>query len=332
MRRQDGEHPRAERAPAPDEVLPQPALRLVDAQGDGVAERRRHEPRGHARLVEAVAELVQAAVQRAREVVQVVARGDPRVAAADALGERVRRGVEPPAVRVEADALEHRHRRAALILDLVLAGEHVRPLARRARRRVDERPQALPHGLEQGAQPRGRHLRLEVVEQHVVRVRGAREARRVAVAELEMGREGVPEAREVRRRARLLPRRLADRRRAAHLRRERRGDAHGLLHVAPEHRDQAHVVRVRILAGCPRLEGVEQLRQLGLAHQLVGDGLERRLLVAARLGTVRRHHRVLVPEEEGLDAPEPRQHLGALAQGGERGWDGLVRWLHAGRG
>ena len=117
------QHPGAERPAAADLVLPQPALGLVHAERDRVAERRGHEPRRDARLVEPVAELVQAAEVRAREVVQVVARGDARVAGRDALGEGMRGRVEAPAVGVEADALEHGHHRAPLVLDLVVAVE-----------------------------------------------------------------------------------------------------------------------------------------------------------------------------------------------------------------
>ena len=120
---QDRQHPAAERARAADDVLPQPALGLVDAERDRLAERAARELGRDARLVEAVAELVQGGEVGDAEVVQVVAGGDADVGRAERLRERVRRGVEPPAVGVEADRLEHVHHRAALVVDLERAGE-----------------------------------------------------------------------------------------------------------------------------------------------------------------------------------------------------------------
>ena len=83
---------------------------------------------------------------------QVVAGGDPDVARRDPLRERVRRDVEPPAVGIEADALEDVHHRAALVLDGVRAAE--RPALRR--RRVggdvgDERHEAVDQLAQQRA-------------------------------------------------------------------------------------------------------------------------------------------------------------------------------------
>ena len=93
-------------------------------------------------------------------------------------------------------------------------------------------------------------------------MRGVREARDVAVAQLEVARERVAEAREVGGRARLLPGRLAERRRRGSSRRRASvGHAHGLLEVAAQHGDQADVVGVGVLARRPRLERVEQPRR-----------------------------------------------------------------------
>ena len=88
-----------------------------------------------------------------------------------------------------------------------------------------------------------------------------REAVDVAVAQLDLALERVAEAREVRRGARLLPGRLAERSGAAGLRGEAGRDADGLLEIAPQLPDQAHVVGVGILLGRPRLERVEQPRR-----------------------------------------------------------------------
>jgi hypothetical protein len=82
-----------------------------------------------------------------------------------------------------------------------------------------ERHEPVAELGEQRPQRRGRHLRLEVVEQDVVAVLEVGEAVDVAVAQLDLALERVAEAGEVGRGARLLPRRLAERGRAADLRR-----------------------------------------------------------------------------------------------------------------
>ena len=320
--------PGAEREAAPDQVLPQPALGLVHAEGDRAAERAAGEARRDLRLVEPVAELVQRAEVRAREVVQVVAGGDAHVAAAERLGERVRRHVEAPAVGVEADALEHHHARAPLGLHVDLAAERQHERARRLR---DERHERLAQLREQRPQLRRGHLRLEVVEQHVVGVLVAREAAHVLVAELQVPGHRVAEAAVVGGGARRLPRRLAERRGAAHLRRQPRRHPHGLLDVAPHLGDQADVVGVRVLAGRPRLEHVEQPRQLRVGQPLVVDGLQRRRLIAARHGAARGHHRVLVPEQQRADAVEVVEDRRALPQRDELGGDGAHRAGPSGR-
>ena len=110
---------------------------------------------------------------------------------------------------------------------------------------------------------------------------------------------------------------------AADLGGEARGDADGLLVVAPELVQQADVVGVGVLLGRPGLERVEQAAELGVGQPLVRDRLERRRLVAARERAVRRHHRVLVPEQQRVDVAEVGEDRGALVQrrqlGGRRG-------------
>ena len=213
---------------------------------------------------------------------QVVARRDADVARREALGERVRSDVEAPAVGIEADALEDVHHRPALVLDLVRAAE--RPPAGfgpSEATSVDERHEAVAELGEQRPQLRGRHVGLVVVEQDVVAVLEAGEAVDVAVAQLDLALERVAEAGEVGRGPRLLPRRLAERRRAARLGGQAGRDAHRLLEVAPQLAQEAHVVGVRVLLGRPGLERVEQPAQLRLGQPVVRDGLERRRLVAA---------------------------------------------------
>ena len=169
----------------------------------------------------------------------------------DPLRERVRGDVEAPAVGVEADALEHVHDRAALVLDLVRAAERAAVRPRLVARRPDERRQALAQLGEQRLQARGRHAGLEVVEQRVVGVLEAGEALDVAVAELDLALERVAEAGEVGGGARLLPGGLAVRGGAADLGGEARRDAHRLLVVAPELAQEADVVGVGVLRRRP---------------------------------------------------------------------------------
>ena len=318
---QHRQHPAAERARAADDVLPQPALGLVDAERDRLAERAARELGRDLRLVEAVAELMQGGEVRDAEVVQVVARGDAHVRRAERLGERVRRGVQPPAVGVEADRLEHVHDRAALVVDLEGAREDavVAGVRAGAGGRGDELDQRVAQRLEQRPQLGGRQAGLEVVEQQVVGVLDGLEARDVAVAQLDVAGERVAEQREVRRRARLLPGLLAQRVGVAHLGGELRGHADRLLVIALDRGEQAHVVGVRVLPLGRRRERVEQAPDLGVGELAVADELERGGVVGAGGGAARRHHRVLVPEQHRVDAAEVGQLGHPLPEGGELG-------------
>ena len=326
VRREPRQRPGAERAAAPDQVLPQAALRLVHAERHGRAERAAGEPAGDAGLVEPVAELVQRAEVGAAEVVQVVARGDAHVAGRDPLGERVRRDVEPPPVGVEPDALEDVHHRATLVLDRVRPAERMADGRRLVGRDLrHERDEPVDELAQQRAQPGGRHRRLEVVEQDVVRVREALEAGDVAVAQLDLELERVAEAGEVGGRAGLLPGLLAERGGAARLGRQAGRHPHGLLEVAPQLAQQARVVAVGVLLGRPRLELVEQPAQLGVGQPLVRDRLERRRVVAAGGRAARRHHRVLIPEQERVDPLQVGQDRRALEERGQLGGCGAHR-------
>ena len=259
---------------------------------------------------------------RDAEVVQVVARRDPDVLRAERLRERVRRRVQAPAVGVEADRLEHGHHGAALVVDLERPGEGAvvaRALAVPGRTR-HELHQLVAQRREQRPQLRGRQPGLEVVEQDVVGVRGGLEALDVAVAQLDVARQRVAEVREVRGRAGLLPRLLAERGGVAHLRRQRAGHAHRLLVVAPDGGEHPHVVGVGVLVGRPRVEAVEQPADLGIGDAAVADQLERRGVVRAAGRPVGRHHRVLVPEQQRVDAIEIAQLRHPRLQRGQLGW------------
>ena len=296
----------------------------MDAERDRLAERAARELGRDARLVEAVAELVQGGEVGDAEVVQVVAGGDADVGGAERLRERVRRGVEPPAVGVEADRLEHLHHRAALVVDLERAGEDavVAGLVAVARGLADEVDERVAELGEQWLELGGGELGLEVVEQQVVGVLDGLEAGDVAVAELDVALQRVAEEAEVRGRARLLPGLLAQRVGVADLGGELGRHAHRLLVVAPHGGEQADVVGVRVLAGGPRLERVEQPPDLGVDQLVVGDHLERRRVVRAGGGAVRRHHRVLVPEQHRVNAAEIGQLGHPLLERGQLGGRG----------
>ena len=102
---------RPERPAAADEVLPGPALRLVDRERRGSAERRAHQRVGDAVGVEAVARLVQRRPDRL-EVVGPVARRQPHVAVRERGAERVCGRVEAPGAFLEAERRERPARRS----------------------------------------------------------------------------------------------------------------------------------------------------------------------------------------------------------------------------
>ena len=89
------------------------ALGLVDAEARSAsAERRPVVARVHLRLVEPVPELVQAGVERHRQVVRLPARGEPDVGVGHAAGERVDGGVQAPVLGVVADRARAARQRA----------------------------------------------------------------------------------------------------------------------------------------------------------------------------------------------------------------------------
>ena len=142
------------------------------------------------------------------------------------------------------------------------------------------------------------------------------------MAQLDVALERVAQAGEVGRGTCFLPGGVAERCRAAGFRGQAGGDAHRLLEVAPQLVHEADVVGVRVLLRRPWLERIEQPSQLGVGEPLVDDRLERRHLVTAPGRAVRRHHRVLVPEQQRVDVPEVGEGGGALVQRRQLGRDG----------
>ena len=102
---QPREEPAPERQRPTDDVLPEPALRLVQRRRDAGRERRALERRVHAPLVEAVAALVHRGEQR-EEVVVVVARRQTDVAQAERHLERVDGEIEPELVPRRPEPLD----------------------------------------------------------------------------------------------------------------------------------------------------------------------------------------------------------------------------------
>ena len=165
----DGEEVRPER-PAPSHgVLPEPRLRLVDAERDRLAHRGAVVLGIEALFVECVARLVEDAEEGVVEVANVKARGDPAVAGADPGAERVRGGVEPTAPEVETDGSRHRLAEDPLPFDRELTCDE-RPVRshRGAGDRGDQRHQFLPERLEQRRDRVALSTGFVLVEQGVV--------------------------------------------------------------------------------------------------------------------------------------------------------------------
>jgi hypothetical protein len=232
----------------------------------------------------------------------------------------VRRGVQAPAVALEADRLEHIDDRGVLDVGLPRTREQalVRPAAGIGVLR-HQRHQRLAQVGQQRPQLLGRQLRLEVVEQNVVGVLVAVEAGDVAVAQIDLPGQGVAEQAEVGLRARLHPGLLTERGGMAHLGREVGRHAHGLLEVAPRLSDQPDLLGVRVGVADPALQRVQKPPDLGIGLVLVRDALERRRCVRPRRGAARRHHGVLVPERQRADRAQVGERGEELVEGGELG-------------
>ena len=93
---------RPERAAAPDEVLPGPALRLVHAERRGAGERRPHQASTRCRARRGRAP-PRAASTRSTRGRRPVPRRQPDVAVRERRAERVRGRIDPPRALVEAE-------------------------------------------------------------------------------------------------------------------------------------------------------------------------------------------------------------------------------------
>jgi hypothetical protein len=281
----------------PDEVLPHPALRLVERRRDAVRERRPRERRVDLVLVDPVAELVEAR-EDAVDAVLVEARRQPDVQGRHRGRERVHRLVEPPRGAVHPPPLEDGEREAALrvrregpaqtgIVDRCGLADGVE--------HRDERGLQL---LEDRLDLRGLHPRLVVVEDDVVRIVLRAEAPDVLPAQLEAPLEVRQENREVLLLARLEPGAVAERAGAREIRSELRRHARRLVVVPLRHADEARLERVVAVLLLESAQLLEQLAELRRHLELVRDPVERRALLGTRCRAARRHLRLLVPREE----------------------------------
>ena len=266
-------------------VLPQATLGLVEAERRGTGERRAPQSPGNAilvhrvsRLVEhgphgrplerrarvllgdlafvhTVAELVQAR-QDTAQVVAIEARGQADVCVGDGGRERVDGRIQSPC------ALLQRQAGHEFLREVLLGGQAILPVQARVVHRdaavgdgCDQRLDAVPKVAEDGGDLRGRHPRLEVIQERVVLVLEpleSLEAVRVAAPQLDVSLEVRQERAKVRVGARVLPGMLGERRDARHLGPEVGGHSPRLLPAAtsdPHETDVVGVVRCRVELG-----------------------------------------------------------------------------------
>ena len=294
-----------ERQAAADEVLPEPALRLVDAERARLAGRQPLEMPRLLVAVEAVAVLVHRREERL-ERVRVVVRRDPDVVATWTRRERVLGRVDPPAVGPVAEELDHLVREVTLAVGREVSveerGVHL-PLPQLG----DQLHQRRLQLLEQRPHLGRRRLRLVVVEEDVVPLGGAI---RNAVDVLELQLHDPLERRQERWEVRLGLRLHPDGPRlggcSGHRRAERRRHVDRLLVVAAREPDQRGVVGIGLERVFERPQFVEKPAHSGVGEQLVRDALHRRRLVSPMAGAGERHHRLLVPREKPDDLVEVR--------------------------
>ena len=296
-----GVEPAPERKRASDDVLPEPALRLVDGARRAVAERRPLEGRANAELDEAVAALVHRREERV-EVGLVVARREPDVAEAERGHEGMDRAVEAEGVPGPSEPLDELPRERLLRADRERAVHE--PVVLLGHVLVDERDQVGLERVEDASHVLGAHPALPLVEHDVVGVVVRREALDPAKAELEDALQPGAEALEIVVLPCRDPGRVGVRRRSLELGGELGRDLPRLLPVAARHANQARVVRV-VGQGLPvRGELVGELADPIVDSPHVQDAGERLDLGRSRRLSSRRHPDLEVPGEELLDPGE----------------------------
>jgi hypothetical protein len=305
-----------ERHAAPDEVLPHPALRLVQPERRACADGQVREPSRDLMLVQPVAVLVHRGEERL-EAVLVVVRRDADVVDAGAGGERMLGGIDAPRVGPVAEEVDDLVVERDLAVEWEVAAQERVVCVAIAQLR-DQRDELVLDLLEDACDVGRLHLRLEVVQEDVVGLVLGLEALDVASAELDVALERPEEELEVRRLLRLLPYRVrlggGDRHLTAQLDRNLNGL---VVHPAREPKE-AGVVGVGVERGAGRLELVEQAADLGIGQLLVREALHERDVLCAMADPRRRHRRVLVPHEQVRDVGQPVQVCKACFQPVER--------------
>ena len=295
---------------AADEVLPQPALGLVHAEPGGVGERRPVVRGRHLRLVEPVPELVQAGVERHREVVGLPARREPHVGRAPCCARTGAPTGPAASARCCSRPRAAARRRTAAGRSIGIVAREDAPVLPRRGRRGDERDELLLQRARTA--PRSSAVvrpRLVVVEQDVVRVRelaACRRSRRCSGCWSSSTRSSAG-AKWLKSDllARLHPGLLRVRVRRGDLRREVGRHPHGLVVVAREDAVERDVVASPGPPTPPTARaGRAAAPSAGIGQPRVLDALERLELIRPRVRPARRHHRVLVPQQQAADPVE----------------------------
>ena len=230
--------------------------------------------------------------------VLVEVRREPDVGRRERRRERMHGAVEPPRRAVHPPAFQHREREAALrlarepatqarVVDGLGLLDRAQPREQRSLQRVEDRDDLVRL-----------HPRLVVVEDDVVRIAVGLEAGDVPPAQLEIALEVRQHDRVVLLLARAEPALVSERAGARHLGAQLRGHADRLLVVAARDADEACLERLEVVLLLEWAQLLEELAEVGRDVELVGDPVEGRALLRARLGAARRHLRLLVPGED----------------------------------
>ena len=266
-------------------------------------------------LVEAVADLVEDAEEAVGEVLGVESGRDPAVAGADPGAERVRCGVEPPSLEVEANRAGDGLAEDSLAVDRVVAlGQGPDPLGRRAGDLLDQGNQVVAERPEERDQGPGGGPRLVLVEQGVVGV-GPRSRKAGGFLLLEPDDRFEPgeEAGEVARGPRGDPLPLRHRRGPGQLLDERPRELGGSVEIATPFAEVCPLHRPEVARSWPRrvLDRGEEVAERGVGGPLVGQPGEQGHLIAPIDRPPSGQIGLLVPGEDARTGRQERPLAGA---------------------
>jgi hypothetical protein len=233
--------------------------------------------------------------------------------------------VKPPRVLAVSEQLDDLARHRFLLVLREGASERAVVVAVELPRLRHERYELLLHALEDDPDLGGLHAPLVVVEQHVVGLVCLREQLDVAPAQLHVMLEVRAERLEVVCGASEAPGHEAFGAGLDDLCPQVGGDPHGLVEVLAGNADQRRVVGVRVERVFVGGELLEQPPRHRRREEVIGDAVERRLLLAADAGTCGGHHDLHVPAEDPADTVdvgdlgEPRLELVECLRGGHEG-------------